>query len=196
MEQDWPAPVRAEPIGDPIVVEWTGTYTDPRGDIESTHVPWIDILRVRGSVVVDLGAGAPSGLVVPSEPRIAYGLVFDTDLDGVADVRLGMDRVPAELTPWGGTPGDTDVRAWRTDLRTGTTEHGHAGNTVCDCLYPDRDGGRGTAHIYPHGELPDGSFGGSPHIPGRFYAWASMIEDGQIVATDYAPDSGWLDVGS
>ena len=28
--------------------------------------------------------------------------------------------------------------------------------------------------------------------PGRYYAWASMIEDGRVVATDYAPDVGWL----
>ena len=27
----------------------------------------------------------------------------------------------------------------------------------------------------------------------RFYVWASVIEDGQIVATDYAPDVGWID---
>jgi hypothetical protein len=27
----------------------------------------------------------------------------------------------------------------------------------------------------------------------RFYAWASVIEDGRVVATDYAPDVGWLE---
>ena len=26
----------------------------------------------------------------------------------------------------------------------------------------------------------------------RYYAWASVIENGEIVATDYAPDSGWF----
>ena len=29
--------------------------------------------------------------------------------------------------------------------------------------------------------------------PFRFYVWASLIEDGRVVATDYAPDVGWLD---
>ena len=24
------------------------------------------------------------------------------------------------------------------------------------------------------------------------YAWASVIVDGRVVATDYAPDAGWL----
>ena len=26
-----------------------------------------------------------------------------------------------------------------------------------------------------------------------FYTWASVIVDGRVVATDYAPDVGWLD---
>jgi hypothetical protein len=26
----------------------------------------------------------------------------------------------------------------------------------------------------------------------HFYVWASVIVDGQIVATDYAPDAGWI----
>ena len=25
-----------------------------------------------------------------------------------------------------------------------------------------------------------------------FYVWASVIKDGRVVATDYAPDVGWL----
>jgi hypothetical protein len=30
----------------------------------------------------------------------------------------------------------------------------------------------------------------------RFYAWASIIEGGRVLATDYAPDVGWLVAGS
>jgi hypothetical protein len=30
-------------------------------------------------------------------------------------------------------------------------------------------------------------------LPQRFYAWASVIVNGRVVATDYAPDDGWLD---
>ena len=29
-------------------------------------------------------------------------------------------------------------------------------------------------------------------LPERFYAWASVIQDGRVVATDCAPDVGWL----
>ena len=170
-----------------------GGYTDPSGDIESFDVPWVDIRSVtaanrEGAVWVGVVATPPSPRG-DNEPRIAYGLVFDTDLDGVADVRHGMDRIPAELTPWGATPGDVDdpaqdadvdVRAWRTDLRTGTTESGNSDSSVCDCLYPGEGGDR-RVHL------------SRPEIPGRFYAWASLIQDGRVVATDYAPDSGWLD---
>ena len=36
-----------------------------------------------------------------------------------------------------------------------------------------------------------GRVGGLPER--GFYAWASVILDGRVVATDYAPDVGWLD---
>src|SRR5262249_5030065 len=29
-------------------------------------------------------------------------------------------------------------------------------------------------------------------IPAHFYVWAAEIQDGRVVATDYAPDAGWL----
>ena len=31
-----------------------------------------------------------------------------------------------------------------------------------------------------------------PGLVDPFYAWASVIENGRVVATDYAPDVGWL----
>ena len=153
--------------------------------------------------------------MVPGDPWIAYGLVFDTDLDGVANVRLGMDRVPAELGVGGAREsGDTAVRAWRTDLRTGVTEVGEAVDDVCECTYPGTLAEMGDvfvevlgasvtpppetvtyqpmAKFYP---VNDGNPYGFGEIPGRFYAWASVIQDGRVVATDYAPDVGWLDAG-
>ncbi len=57
--------------------------------------------------------------------------------------------------------------------------------SVMDAVFP---GDRGsdlptTGSVYAHYESV---------TPVRFYAWASLIRDGRVVATDYAPDAGWL----
>ena len=81
IEQDWPAPVRPEPAGKPVVIPFAyGTldYLDPQGDIESIGMPWIDIVHVAqggcsnaDGVCVRLAAGVPPGLAVPGGPWIA-----------------------------------------------------------------------------------------------------------------------------
>jgi hypothetical protein len=44
------------------------------------------------------------------------------------------------------------------------------------------------------------SFWGPPasadlkNLGGRFYAWSSLIADGRVVAADYAPNVGWLEL--
>ena len=106
-----------------------------------------------------------------------------------------MDR---QLIPARGDAADADnvTRGWKTDLRTGATEIGVAGDWICQCGYPiDHDDDDGFMKLYP------GSYPTDKHaddrfslIPGRFYVWASEIQDGQVVATDYAPDTGWLEV--
>jgi len=53
LDEDWPAPARAEPAGGAKVVPilWTdegetGRYEDPTGDTESGAFPWVDIHAV------------------------------------------------------------------------------------------------------------------------------------------------------
>ena len=41
-------------------------------------------------------------------------------------------------------------------------------------------------------ETTTGSSGWGFELDMPFYAWASVIVDGRVVATDYAPDAGWL----
>ena len=199
LDQDWPVPIRAEPVGDavvtPIVQADIGQHTDPVGDIGPTALPWLDIQTVRltggtpsntrhgviWAVDVDLAGDIPLPVADPRERWIAYGLVLDTNGDGVPDVRLGMDNMPAT------EPGH---RAWRTVLSSGQTmasagaPYGLVGDRYVDTFFPGEETGN-VANVYVGLRPEETTF--------RFYAWASMIEDGRVVATDYAPDLGWLE---
>ena len=202
LKEDWPAPVRPEPVGSALVVPWPRTipdengqpnrqYTDPSGDTGSDCFPWIDIQELTHPGTYGLASNQPP-VVDPTEQWIAYGAVFDVDSDGVPDWRYGMDNMPVEAT------GERPHRVWVTDLHTGRTESAAGppyGPVVGDSFYPPGAFGR---------DVLIGIFG--PGRPGQlpksvkelatdvhFYAWASVIQDGHVVATDYAPDAGWLD---
>ena len=208
LSQDWPGPIRPEPLlGGPVIQfvpgpdshweyqagRWQGLhYDDPVGDV-GPDVAWLDIAKVGhgGSgppyFSLHLAGDLPNLVPDPAKRWIAYGVVLDTNGDGVADVRIGMDQTGSGL------------RAWRTDLATGettrkvgppfasfgrTTNEGGAGRIV-DWFFPGDDFvGPNMAKIY---------YSAKPGEPmPRAYGWASMIEGGRIVATDFAPDVGWL----
>jgi hypothetical protein len=209
--KDWPVPVRPEPSGEPILttlepgpspienaildMPWSA---DPLGDLDGSAPGWLDITKVvvaftidpDGTVLfdepygvrVELATHAPSDFPDPRERWVAYGLVVDVDADGQPDLRLGMDNAP------GG-----EHRAWWTDLATGATAaktgspHGSVGDIYFDTWLPGESFfgqalNFGTM-LFDSEEV--GAF--------NFYVWASLIEDGRVVATDYAPDAGWID---
>ena len=211
LNEDWPVPVRAEPAGGATVLqirrrdltpnaasdeshEWeSDQYRDPTGDTGSDAYPWADIRWVEFCREAELSVGRvsdPPRAVDPRELWIAHGVVVDTDGDGVPDWRYGVDNVPPD-------PTDSEAyseawRSWRTDLHTGRTD-----SAVRDHLQLRPSG----TVFYPG--LCGMSFGAETAgsgarlvgegLPKRFYAWASVIADGRVVATDYAPDVGWLD---
>jgi hypothetical protein len=225
LDEDWPAPVRAEPAGRANVVPilWTddgatGRYQDPTGDTESDALPWVDIHAVsfchNHECPIVWVPGAPN--VDPTEQWMAYGLVADDDGDGVADRRFGIDNIPGPVAD----PGRH--RAWITDLHTGQTESSvlnsqempMVGDTYFRATFPAArpeepeqprmspcSGGssepiwmRGLSDALVGlggGDIAGGGSVGGP-LPTRFYAWASVIVDGRVAATDYAPDAGWL----
>jgi hypothetical protein len=194
LDEDWPAPVRSEPVGGAIVIPQLGDhssarYADPLGDSGSADYPWIDIRKLQGTytlVVIDLASNHPP-LVSPTEQWIAYGVVVDDDRDGVPDRRFGIDNIP------GIAPGKEQHRAWITDLHTGRTlsavgaPYGKVGDTYFDTFFPGEFPG---ARLGFGGDIAGG---GTHGLRSPFYAWASVIVDGRVVATDYAPDEGWLD---
>ena len=119
----------------------------------------------------------------PTEQWIAYGVVFDDDRDGVPDRRVGKDNTPETVADW------FHYRTWITDLHTGRTtlqgrDPDYVGETRFQAMF--------LGHFFFESDTPTGTIGMSlVHRP--FYVWASVIQDGRVVATDYAPDVGWFD---
>ena len=119
----------------------------------------------------------------PTEQWIAYGVVFDNDRDGVPDRRVGGENTPrTEAEGWG------PAEVWITDLHTGRTTH-QEGDFVGEVHVNAAPGRFSFGFDTPNG----GDWKGTSLVNRPLYVWASVIQDGRVVATDYAPDVGWLD---
>lgn len=201
LDQDWPAPVRTEPAGGaPIVMmaladdaAWDSNralwdsfeYRDPVGDVAEEGVAWVDITGVTlapgrsTAFALELAGDVPHPQADPADRWIAFGVVQDANRDGVADVRIGIDNLPIG-----------EHRTWRTDLASGRTKSEVMPDHGYGTYYPgegDSSNRASLEHRLTFDELVR---------PFPFYAWASMIEDGRVVATDYAPDTRWLEEGA
>jgi hypothetical protein len=197
--EDWPATVRTEHAGGGSVQPMPLQYLDRQGDNGSTAFPCVDISWVMADtseVLLEL-VSKPPAAVDPSEQWIAYGVVTDEDGDGVPDWRYGFDNRPADVGEIG-----FPTRGWRTNLHTGQTETGPGSGEPLLL-----NGGGFRAGLASDGldYQPDAEFrfagalettqGMQPwgfDLDMPFYVWASVIVDGRVMATDYAPDSGWL----
>jgi hypothetical protein len=210
LKEDWPAPVRSEPAGGAILVpiltkrEDSGTncprdcgvnhtpgrHIDPSGDTGSDDVPWVDIQAVGVTThVVTFTLPNLRPDVDPTEQWIAYGVVFDDDRDGVPDRRVGMENAPRTVT------GQYEMRVWITDLHTGRTavQRGdYVGETYVLVMGYAGQGVNGVRFSFGANTTGGGTKGTSL-VNRPLYVWASVIQDGRVVATDYAPDVGWLD---
>jgi hypothetical protein len=76
-------------------------------------------------------------------------------------------------------------RAWLTELVTGETVARVGGPYGMGAIRVDT--------WFPGAQIDDGGWFQGPLPGARLYIWASLIEGGRVVATDYAPDSGWVD---
>ena len=127
-----------------------------------------------------LAASPPKATTLdPSRTVISYGLTFETTGDAVADYVVGISNQACEAG---------DFRVWVTDLATGeTTEQlGPPYGFPVEFAHPDEGEGAGMLFTFLPGSAVGGIDLGTP-----FYAWASVEEDGEVVAWDYAPDAGW-----
>ena len=209
LNQDWPAPVRPEPPRGGTVRPMPPTYRDATSDNESDAYPCVDIrwlMADTSEVQLKLVSKPPPwscsetrecSWVAPTEQWIAYGIVTDEDGDGVPDWRYGIDNMPADAVEKG-----LPKRGWRTNLHTGQTE---AGPGLHDPLFLNGGGFQGGLSTDSADWEHDAEFGFGGALETTqgmqswgfeldmpFYTWASVIVNGRVVATDYAPDSGWL----
>jgi hypothetical protein len=194
--EDWPAPLRVEQPGSGLEsVTSLGSgiwqYADAQGDTTPGNVSQVDITDIHGFLgcvggetpqlrCLEFGlSGQFSGPIPqPQDAWYGYGIVLDVDSDGVADYRYGVDNFDPGLGPFPHDPG----RLWRADLHTGQVEVVAVPQASDSTL----------AGWFPALDSPGDAGFHFKNLSGRFYVWASLIQDGQVVATDYAPDTGWL----
>ena len=203
--EDWPGPFRIEPADGEVSLVDSSDVFDPKGDVGFDAIDIVEVtfrlgcwmsLTTERCVFFDVAA-EPRLAPDPRVEWVAWGIVVDYSGDGQPDVRFGVDNAPGTRSQPGAgmqisdPEGIYDLRMWRTDLATGTTEASTwilENPLLMDVDRPGRieDPGRldDRGHIFVKRLEAESFF--------RFYVWASMIRDGQVVATDYAPNSGWI----
>lgn len=198
MREAFPVPLREEPRDGPGVVD-SNNWADPLNDGRPTTDPRVDLVTIEFSQPSDSSCLRPNQLCLffaPAQPLerpipepdndwISYGLVLDTDVDGVADSRFGLDNIPGGF-----------FRAWYPDPETSETTVylGSSGHSA-DGAYGESEfpiAGEGTRLDHGYMWISSALAGTSNDPRGQFYVWAALVRDGQIVSLDYAPDVGWL----
>lgn len=192
---EWTGPVRAERAG--AAVETLARAADSTltwSEAPDTAPRWVDIAHVVISPDfpnwrLELGLGHPRREALTRAGRVlGFGFVMDTNDDGIADYVVGIDSDAAAPA----------VHVWLTDLASGETDERFAAPYGDPVDFATSLWGEGD----PTGpqRLPGGDFFNVGFAPAelfdletaRFYAWSSLTEDGEVVAWDYAPDTGWL----
>lgn len=156
---------------------------------------YVDIVRVEVDSPsqphwrISLAAAPPKATTLdPTQTVISYGLAFETTGDDAPDHVVGISTDATEAGRF---------RVWVTDLATGATEEqdGPPYGYPVEFAHPDErqpgdpgDPGEPVMlFTFLNGSRPPGV-----GVSTRFYAWASVEEEGTVVAWDYAPDVGWL----
>jgi hypothetical protein len=166
----------------------TSAWEDPR----DADIAGIDMLRVQYTLTnnghwwTEL-AGKPPRDRAPGEV-LSYGLALDTDEDGVADHVYGLEDLVSE-------PGEYHVW-WKDleDLETGATDEqlGPGYGFPIEFSHPDEQG-VGPQMILTL--LQDSQPWDVDPRAVRFFLWASWTRNGEVIATDIAPDTGWMTLG-
>ena len=193
---DWRGPVPRVPDEAamipllPFLEDGDPALTAPR----EVSQPWVDITDVsrnedgRRAWTIQLAEAPPrAGGLDPNETLIAYGLVFETTGDEIADYAIGISNQAP-------TPGD--FRVWLTNLATGDTDEQVGGpyGVPVEFSHPDewRPDDLGSNNQVFFTFLPGTQPIDITATPGsRYYAWASQTSGTEVIAWDYEPADGW-----
>jgi len=185
---------------------WTGPVRTPSASVttsiqdgDDSARGYVDLEQVRTqdprypAWTFNVASRPPTPTTLDPCTVLSYGLAFDTTRDGDADYLVGIGTDVGE-------PATT--REWVTNLATGETEENRTmrKGTPFDIGWFGESGPRGHRLLltFLGGWAPDGVDdlrGAAPagvDATTPFYAWASVEENGQVVAWDYAPDAAWL----
>ena len=187
----WTGPVRSAPTSAETMDSEAGGRASSVDEHDAAR-DYVDIEAVSvGSVEqphwrLSLSAAPPAASTLDSaETLISYGLAFETSGDDAPDYVVGISN---------GSSMAGRFRVWVTDLATGATEEqdGPPYGYPVEFVHPDeRQPGdpadRQMLFTFLSGSGPPGVSLSTP-----FYAWASVEEEGMVVAWDYAPDEGWI----
>jgi hypothetical protein len=188
---EWTGPARSRPAGADMIDPDTATRRSFSDPVDADR-PYVDIGEVMGEPSSQahwrFGLVAPppkAETLDPAQTVISYGLAFETTGDEVPDYIVGIsnDALPAGA-----------YRVWVTNVETGHTHEKEGGpyGIPIEFSHPDE---------IPPGDVLEqamvftflpGSRPAGLSSSARFYAWASVEEDGEVVAWDYAPDAGWI----
>jgi hypothetical protein len=191
---DWTGPVRTEG-GEVILqplVQSTTTGLWSGSDPNDATPGWVDVISVgvpdpalsSPHWYITLAARPPQAADLEPSETLAYGLVFETTGDSVADFEIGIENAAFQ---------SDDFRVWVTNLATGVTSEqvGPPYGFPVEFSHPGEPGASGSDLYFTF-------LSGTPAAAAitaetaRFYAWASSTVDGEVVAWDYAPDTAWL----
>ena len=185
----FPSPTLAQSDWSPVVERSSSVvhghkWSDPR----DTSVAWVDLETVNydtynaGHWTISLPADPPRAVTLGPGRIISYGLVLDTTGDGTADYLVGLNN---------DTPKKGDFHTWVTDLATGETteEFGPPYGVPIEFSHPDEPGTNRSVILT---FLPTTEPTGLDPKTVRFYAWAAETSGEEVIASDFAPDTGWM----
>jgi len=163
------------------------TWKDPLDitveGIDLTKLEYTPNYNGPGGARWELGLGVWPHPASHRRTVISFGVVVDSTHDGTADYVLGIDNDASHST------GAGSYRVWVTDLAANKTDmqDGPPYGVPFDFSH---DGGKGNEPASMNLTF----LLAAPFVTNNanWYAWSSLSKNGEVIAWDTAPDTGWI----